>query len=274
MKQFAGIDLEKIDVKSAAMLNVVGTVFLNNYQNHYFIPANYPDDQSVINPLRNFIRWHLIPIRNLDQTMVMIIKHLPDDEDNCGNTDDKLIIATLKLNLRAQGYGGLDGYSFRKLDFIKRCEMVENFRSKGDFNNWDKYVSNVYGALYRKLFAMANQSLLGIASISDTRNKSIKKNDLPSIIALQISYYAMILIYLGDKLYHGSIIEIYNKVEKQLIDSINQLKKLPDPNAIATADCLFTDMFFSYRHTYKNTRVSPELRQPWLDTRARRFNYL
>lgn len=275
MNEFAGLEIDKIDIKSMESLDVARVAFMNNYYDNYFIPHDCADDQSVISPLRSYIKWILVPTRTLDQTMAMIIKYLPDDEDKSGTLDDHLTLLALKLNLRLKGCGGDSGYAFREIDFNQRCEMVQKFKRKICFHDdWDYAVTATYKSLHNKLFAMAGESLQKIAGMSDTSNKSISKKDLPAIISLQISYYITIINYLRDKLYNNFIKAFYSKVEQQLIASINNLKKLPEYSPEEAARRSLTDFFFFYKNgdrarQYK--QIEPELKQPWISSSERKF---
>lgn len=275
MKELAGIELEKINVKSIEDLDRVGIAFAKNYNDNYFIPDDFANAESIISPLRSYIKWRLVPTRDDDQRMAMIIRYLPNDEDMLGSFDDNFTLLALKLNLRAQGCGGESGYAFRDLAFKERCDMVAKHRRKICFHkDWKYAVASTSYALHGKLFSMASENLDKLSFMSDRDNKTINKANLPAVIALQISCYITIMRYLHDKIYDDYIHKFYCKIEKQLIVSLNKLKKLPEHNAETKASSPLTELFFFYKNggkSRKYNQVSAELTNPLLSERRRRF---
>lgn len=269
MKQFAGIDLESLN--SMESLREARDKFIANYRNKYSLPGDCSGPEEVIEPLRNFIRVNNIPTRSATQALAVLIKYLPNDEDDSsGCLQDDLKLLVLKLNLRQNGCGGASRYAFRYMPFKERHEMVERLRRKIYFpDDLAYYAKSIHESLNRKFFAMADKKLEKIINFSNINKKSLNREYLPYALSLQISYYIEIMDYLRERRYTEDLEMFYNRVLSTLVRSLVKLMQLPEIKEAKTG--YIWSLFFSKDKHTKYNQIQPELIKPLLDKRIHMF---
>jgi hypothetical protein len=225
MKKFAGINLNTIDPRSVAQLRSLRATFLEHYRNKYMLPEN-SCAAMAINFLDNYYQVNTTPNLHSFQTLAMIIKRLPDDQQLVGNVDDNLTLLVLKIVFRQHGFVG---DNFKDLGFGQRCALIQKLQRKICYHDdWEYAVNRILKAFNRKSMQLSYFALDQIIEMPNLFHAAQKCEYQSYLLSLQICEYVKILDFV---IAHPGLADINlfgAKVFRELLQSLNRLKSLSE----------------------------------------------
>jgi hypothetical protein len=244
MKEYAGVNLKEVDIKSVTALNFFKEKLLIHYNRKYTYDPDKAYSTCFIQCFNNAYYLKYLEHPGSTELIALSLKFFPEEKYIQGDTPRDKMLLRVKVALHNYGYTDekIAAASVGKLKNTINC-LIPKICLEMDWHKTAKFVhKSALGKNEQIAFTTFNQ----IVNLETKFKAKTTEQDLPYLISKQLINYIDILAFLSQDEFKDCDY-MRNKVEKALEFTLKRLQELPEIKQQSCLSRCFSGVYF-YHH--------------------------